>query len=163
MIVFDMFREVWQRSKQLEIFLFLPRISYFHHNGHSGSYPTGLPCQNGNFAVVAHIFLKFSRRSRATFRGLAGHFWPAGHRLGTTGIYVYYYIVVYDALVAGAVVSKPISILFQTHCDFIQYVSFQLINVGTLASLHASCEYHNCIQIISVSNHDPLSPEIVSI
>ena len=39
MVVFDMFQEVWQRSKQLEIFLFLPRISYFHHNGHSGSYP----------------------------------------------------------------------------------------------------------------------------
>ena len=81
-----MFREVLQRSKQLEIFRFLPRISYFHHNGHSGSYPTGLPCQIGNFAVVAHIFLKFFRGSRATFWGLAGHFWPAGHRLGTTGV-----------------------------------------------------------------------------
>ena len=44
-----MFREILQRSKQLEIFRFLPRISYFHHNGHGGSYPTGLPCQNGNF------------------------------------------------------------------------------------------------------------------
>ena len=64
---FDMFREVLPRSKQLEIFRFLSRIGYFHHNGHSGSYPTGLPCQNGNFAVVAHIFLKFFRRSRATF------------------------------------------------------------------------------------------------
>ena len=64
MVVFDMFREVLQRSKQLEIFRFLPRISYFHHNGHIGSYPTGLPCQNGKFAVVAHIFLKFFRRSR---------------------------------------------------------------------------------------------------
>ena len=81
-----MFREVLQRSKQLEIFRFLPRISYLHHNGHSGSYPTGLPCQNGNFAVVAHISLKFFRRSRATFWGLAGHFWPAGHRLGTTDV-----------------------------------------------------------------------------
>ena len=81
-----MFREVLPRSKQLEIFRFLPRIGYFHHNGHSGSYPTGLPCQNGNFAVVAHIFLKFFRRSRATFWGVAGHFWPAGHRLGTTGL-----------------------------------------------------------------------------
>ena len=61
-----MFREILQRSKQLEIFRFRPRISYFHHNGHSGSYPTGLPCQNGNSAVVAHIFLKFCR-SRAIF------------------------------------------------------------------------------------------------
>ena len=85
-VVSDMFREVLQRSKQLEIFRFLPRISYFHHNGHSGSYPTGLPCQNGNFAVVAHIFLKFFRRSRATFWGLAGHFRPTGHRLGTTDV-----------------------------------------------------------------------------
>ena len=84
-----MFREVWPRSKQLEIFRFLPRISYFHHNGHSGSYPTGLPCQNGNFTVVGHIFLKFFRRSRATFWGLAGHFWPAGHRLGTTELYIW--------------------------------------------------------------------------
>ena len=66
-IVFDMFREILQRSKQLEIFRFLPRISYFHHNGHSGSYPTGLPCQNGNSAVVAHLFFKFFRGSRATF------------------------------------------------------------------------------------------------
>ena len=81
-----MFREVLQRSKQLEISRFLPRISYFHHNGHSDSYPTGLLCQNGNFAVVAHIFLKFFRRSMATFWGLAGHFWPVGHRLGTTGL-----------------------------------------------------------------------------
>ena len=85
-IVFYMFREILQHSKQLEIFRFLPRISYFHRNGHSGSYPTGLSCWNGDFAVVAHIFLKFFRRSRATFWGLAGHFWPAGHRLGTTGI-----------------------------------------------------------------------------
>ena len=83
-----MFWEILQRSKQLEIFRFRPRISYFHHNGHSGSYPTGLPCQNGNSAVVAHIFLKFFRRSRATIWGLAGHSWPAGHRLGTTGLYI---------------------------------------------------------------------------
>ena len=82
-----MLREIFQRSKQLEIFLFSPRISYFHHYGHSGSYPTGLPCQNGSFAVFAHIFLKFFRRSRVTFWGLAGHFWPAGHRLGATVLY----------------------------------------------------------------------------
>ena len=68
-------------------FLIFLRISYFHHNEHSGSYPTGLPFQNGKFCSFAHIFLKFFRRSRATFWGLAGHFWPAGHRLGTTGIH----------------------------------------------------------------------------
>ena len=39
-----------------------------------------------SFAVFEHIFLKFFKRSRATFWGLAGHIWPAGHRLGTTGI-----------------------------------------------------------------------------
>ena len=59
MIVFDMLREILQRSKQLEIFRFLPRISYFRYNGHSGLYPsdpTGLPCQNGNFAVILFIY-----------------------------------------------------------------------------------------------------------
>ena len=30
--LFDMLREILQLSKQLEIFRFLPRISYFHHN-----------------------------------------------------------------------------------------------------------------------------------
>ena len=40
----------------------------------------------GSFTVFAHIFLKFFMRSRATFKGLAGHFWPAGHRLGTTAL-----------------------------------------------------------------------------
>ena len=44
------------------------------------------PVKMGSFAVFAHIFLKFFRRLRATFWGQAGHFWPAGHRLGTTDI-----------------------------------------------------------------------------
>ena len=40
-----------------------------------------------------YIFLKFFRRSRATFwdlEGLEGYFWPAGHRLGTTGLPITY-------------------------------------------------------------------------
>ena len=54
---FDMWWEIFQRSRQQEIFRFLPRISYFHHNGHSRSYPTGLPCQNGKFySFCTYIF-----------------------------------------------------------------------------------------------------------
>ena len=34
------------------------------------------PVKMRSFAVFAHIFFKFFRRSRATFWGLAGHFWP---------------------------------------------------------------------------------------
>ena len=45
-------------STQLEIFRFLARIRYFHHNEHSGSYPTGLPCQNVNFAVCCTYIFK---------------------------------------------------------------------------------------------------------
>jgi len=34
--------------------------------------------------AIFHIYFStFIERSRATFRGLAGHFWPADHRLGT--------------------------------------------------------------------------------
>jgi len=32
---------------------------------------------------LAHVFFQFFERAIATLRGLAGHFWPAGHRLGT--------------------------------------------------------------------------------
>ena len=46
---FDMLREIFQRSKQHEIFRFSPRISYSHHNWHNGSYSTGPPGQNGKF------------------------------------------------------------------------------------------------------------------
>ena len=82
-----MLREIFQHSKQLEIFQFLPIISYFYHNGHSGSYPIlAYPVKIRSFTVFAHIFSKFFRRSRATFLGLAGHFRPAGHRLGTTAL-----------------------------------------------------------------------------
>ena len=50
-----MFREVLRRSKQLEIFRFLPRIGYFHHNGHSGSYPLAYPVKMG-ILLLLHIY-----------------------------------------------------------------------------------------------------------
>ena len=40
----------------------------------------------GSFAIFAHKFLSFFRRSRAKFWGLAGNFWSAGHRLWTTDL-----------------------------------------------------------------------------
>src|SRR6218665_4161465 len=33
-------------------------------------------------SFIAYIFFQFFERARATLRGLAGHFWPAGHILG---------------------------------------------------------------------------------
>ena len=83
-----MLRQIFQRSKQHEIFRFSPRISYFHHRltGITAHTLPAYPVKMGNFTVSAHIFLKFFRRSGATFQGLAGHFWPAGHRLGTTAV-----------------------------------------------------------------------------
>ena len=57
---FDMLRQIFQRSKQHEIFRFSPRISYFHYNWHNGSYSTGLPCQNGKFySFCTYIFKIF--------------------------------------------------------------------------------------------------------
>ena len=54
---FDMLRQIFQRSKQHEIFRFSPRISYFHHNWHNGSYSIGLHCQIGKFySFCTYIF-----------------------------------------------------------------------------------------------------------
>ena len=65
---FDMLREIFQHSKQQEMFRFSPRISYFHHNGRNGSYSTAADLvKMGSFTVFAHIFFKFFMRSRATF------------------------------------------------------------------------------------------------
>ena len=38
------------------------------------------------FATFTYISFFFVERSRATPRGFAGHFWPAGHRLGTPAV-----------------------------------------------------------------------------
>ena len=54
---FDMLQPIFQRSKQHKIFRFSPRISYFHHNWHNGSYFIGLPCQNKKFySFCTYIF-----------------------------------------------------------------------------------------------------------
>src|SRR6218665_2424763 len=49
-----------------------------------------MSCENANFCNFSYTyFKKFFERSKATSRSLAGHFWPAGHRLGNTGAHVY--------------------------------------------------------------------------
>ena len=54
-IVSDMFREILQRSKQLEIFRFRPRISYFHHNGIAAHTPLAYTVKMGMLQLL-HIY-----------------------------------------------------------------------------------------------------------
>ena len=44
--------------KETRNFSIFTEISYFHHNGHSCSYSTGLPCQNGKFYSFCTCILK---------------------------------------------------------------------------------------------------------
>ena len=64
----DRFRYVardFPAFKALEISRFLPRISYFHHNGHIGSTLPAYPaCHMGSFAVSAHKYFKNSLGGR---------------------------------------------------------------------------------------------------
>ena len=80
---FDMLREIFQHSKQHD---FYQELVIFTLTGIASHTLPAYSVKMRSFTVFAHIFLKFFRRSRATFWGLAGHFWPAGHRLGTTGL-----------------------------------------------------------------------------
>ena len=53
----------------------------------ANSYISEFPIKKYQLSNFSHYILFFIvERSRATPRGLAGHFWPAGHRLGTPGI-----------------------------------------------------------------------------
>ena len=67
MVVFDMFREVLQRSKQLEFFDFYLELVIFTITGIAAHTPLAYPVKMEILPVVAHIFLKFFRRSIATF------------------------------------------------------------------------------------------------
>ena len=83
---FDMLRDIFQDSKKLEIFRLSQKLVIFTITGITAHTLPVYPVKMGSFTVFAHVFYKFFRRSGATFQGLAGHFWPVGHRLGTTGL-----------------------------------------------------------------------------
>ena len=67
MIVFDMLLEIFQSSKQLEFFDFYQELVIFTIMGIAAHILPTYPVKMGSFAVFAHIFLKFFRRSSATF------------------------------------------------------------------------------------------------
>ena len=75
---FDMLRQIFKHSKQHEIFRFSPRISYFHHNWHNGSYSTGQPCQNGKFYSFCTYIFKILQE-------VGGHFLRPGGPLLARG------------------------------------------------------------------------------
>ena len=61
---FDMLREIFQRSKQQD---FYQELVIFTIMGIASHTLLAYYIKMGSFIVFAHIFLKFFRRSRATF------------------------------------------------------------------------------------------------
>ena len=61
---FDMLREIFQRSKQQD---FQQELVIFTITGIVSHTLPAYSVKMGSYTVFAHIFLKFFRRSRATF------------------------------------------------------------------------------------------------